>query len=466
MFSTSKSTDHHRDTTEFIGLLTDHGTQFTDITTLLSTISGIVTNSDSTLISIDSRITSTNEILTETNTNLDDVNTNLESLSTKTDTQNNLLTSIDTSSTTANSHLANVNTALSTISTNTNIANTSLTTLNTSQGTTNTYLNGLSSTLNAISTDTSSLVTGQASSDTILQSIVDSIYSTSKPTMDGVGFKVSDSYSGTTGITYGGYRYTTKLLATTCATAYLNSEKTVVPKLTSGQFINVPTANVTLNMSSSSSLDVGVQVIFQYYDSSYTQHYALFILNGQTAVSGINPFDTNSAASQGYRFTNGIVVYSPFTTIGAITYGDLYLYPSGTTISSGVPTSLANCLATGFLGEGLLNSGYISVPPNYQFFPTEVVISTNTAGKTTDLQVNFYTQTGNTSGWRRLAKLNVSSNTNTVSLHQTAFTDISTDFSGTLGSDMLVTVMRKSGTTNDSDVSISVYMSGYAATPV
>lgn len=352
------------------------------------------------------------------------------------------------------------------LSTEVELVNTNLNTLQDIGVITNTNLSAQNDLTTTSNTVLGTINANILSSNDMLASTISAIYAVSKPTFDGVGFKIPDSYSGATGITYGGYRYTTKLLATSCATAFLNSEKTAVPKLTGGAKINVPTEDVTLAMSSSSASDVGIQLVFQYYDASYTSHYALFILNGQTSVTGINPFNPSSAASKGYRFTNGIVVYSPFTALGGITLGDLYLYPAGTSISAGVPTNLSLCLATGLAGEGLLNSGYISVPPAYQFFPTEVVISTNTSGNNVDLQLAFYTQTGNTSGWRRLAKLNVSNYTATVSLHQAAFTNISTDFSGTQGSDMMVSVNRKSGASSSNSVDISVYMSGYAVVAV
>lgn len=295
-----------------------------------------------------------------------------------------------------------------------------------------------------------------------IQSDVDgnlSVHSLSKPQVAGLGFKTSG------GITVDGVNYQALECLGSTDTVYLDTWKSAVPLLGSNEFINIPEiANpVKIQMTSSSANDAigqgnGTQVIVVGLDVNYNQVFDFVTLTGQTPSAGL--FQTEFIRFIGFQITT-----SENSSPDQATAGNLFLndvnYSGGYT--SGTPNVLTECYAISSIGTGVGYNSYITTKPGAALFASELVISANSQGQSSDYNVAFFAKTGDSSPWRRLARLSTNSNTPTISLSQSGFPSSVLDLtpSQTLDTILMLCVQRRSGnigaSVHDMDLFLTVY---------
>lgn len=279
---------------------------------------------------------------------------------------------------------------------------------------------------------------------------ISSLLVSNAPALCGVGYKTTKT-SGTTGIEFDGKKYRAVENLGYTTTIFLNSLKTIVPLLGAGEFVFLPTTATALKMSSSSTADTSIQMFVLGYDASWNQVFDVFVLNGQTPVLGVY-------GTLFFRVIGSQCISSSNVNPGTITAGNLYLVSSSySSFTAGVPNALTQCLATGLAGTGNLYTGTVSIPPNTDLYASQLVLSSNASGNSSDLAVSFWSRMGTTSGWRKLAELNVNSTLPAISLEQSGFPSLNTDFSGTQYHDLMLCVTRTSG--NSNAISLSSYLS-------
>ena len=174
------------------------------------------------------------------------------------------------------------------------------------------------------------------------------------------------------------------------------------------------------------------------------------ILTGQTPVSTINSF---------FRVSGFAVIESYGTTLlNGSNLGDIFLASETATFTLGVPNE--KNLILGVMGPalGVGDTGSFYMPPGSELYFSELVISSTVGNKDENLIVSFRGKQGN-SGWRNFGRLNISSATSVVSLHQGGFPNINTDLSGLLGQDIQLTVSRE-GIQPSDNISINIYLTG------
>jgi hypothetical protein len=284
-----------------------------------------------------------------------------------------------------------------------------------------------------------------------------------KPTMYGMETRAIDELSGR-GAVKNGYRYNSRTLFSNTKLAYLSKFSVVGNGFTEDTFPYFPAVPETFQASSSSALDApggggGTSIVTSGFSDTETVLFNLFFLNGQNPVSGLgNPLM--------YRANVATLLTSEDnTTIGGCNKGFIYIYPTGTPVTAGVPDDLNDCIVIMEPGEGFGSSGSFYVPPSWQMYWSNLSMTMNPRGKESSMRLCLFSRTG-LSGWRCLFQIGASTGSGNIDAEPWGFTNSNQDpFQFLTGGDNLMVIKRLTGQVNDVDVEVSMYLSGVALIP-
>ena len=160
------------------------------------------------------------------------------------------------------------------------------------------------------------------------------------------------------------------------------------PNIAVGQQVRVlPAAGYTIAIVSDSANDTGAgtgaqQVAVSYLDSNYNQHFAIYVMNGTTAVTVAASIDggAGGAVTNALR-QNGMEVLAAGT--GLANAGNIFVTDSTNTYAAGVPvtTSLVyDCILVGDNND--CTSGY-TIPAGYTGMVVALIPAVNDVTATT-----------------------------------------------------------------------------------
>ena len=155
------------------------------------------------------------------------------------------------------------------------------------------------------------------------------------------------------------------------------------PAIASGQPVRtLPTAGYSLAIISDSTADVNTSgtgawtVLISYLDTAYNSHYAVFALNGQTAVTTALSIDggAGGAVTNALR-QNGMEVLTAGT--GLVNAGNLYACDSTNTYTAGVPVTTTKVFDFMVAGDNIDSNCAYTVPAGYQGMVLQLIPAIN-----------------------------------------------------------------------------------------
>ena len=274
----------------------------------------------------------------------------------------------------------------------------------------------------------------------------------SKPQGEGIGFKIDDDVVGL-GYVSNGKRYVSDFYFGTTRTVLLQPNKmALAPNMVDpGDYPFIPTAPTAVQLSSSDVLDVtDYTFIVVGLDLNYNIITEFITLTGQTPAVGTVEF----LRLKGIQLVTTDAANVP----GASTHGSVYVTVAGlATITLGVPDSASDIMCSTFIGTGIGNPGYFTVPPGKRAYPSELLFSVGVAGKVAEIDIAVHVRSGSqTRPWNCVGEFWVQSVQPTAYIRNHAFTNIVSDSTGP--TDIMCFASRTSGNINDSDVGVIMQM--------